>query len=268
MKSVVILQPQFFPWRGVFEQIRLADEFVHMDDVQFPQGRHFTTRVQIKTASGPLWMTVPVARHASRIPIAEVAIDYANDWRAKHVRTFEMSYARAPFAATARSIMSDVYAEHPRTIAELDIAALERCAAELRLKTTFTRASATPVGGVKSDRLVNLLRPRGATRYITGHGALNYLDEAAFTEAGIEVRVMDYTRRPYPQLHGAFDPHVSILDLIANLGPDAAAALESRAIPWRDAIATEMPHGEDGAARATCHPEPVEGSATMQAAAS
>lgn len=239
MNSVVILQPQFFPWRGVFEQVRLADEFVHMDDVQFPQGRHFTTRVQIKTASGPLWMTVPIARHASRVSIAEVEIDYAADWREKHLRTFEMSYARAPFASAARSIMSDLYSVRPRTIAELNIAALERCAAELGLSATFSRTSATPVDGVKSGRLVNLLRPRGATVYITGHGALNYLDESAFTAAGIEVRVMDYTRRPYPQLHGAFDPHVSILDLIANLGPESAAALDSPAIPWRDALAQQ-----------------------------
>jgi hypothetical protein len=237
VKTVVILQPQFFPWRGVFEQIRLADEFVHMDDVQFPQGRHFTTRVQIKTASGPLWLTVPVSRHASRAPIAEVEIDYVSDWRAKHIRTFEMSYARAPFAAKALGIISDVYALRPRTIAELDIAALERCAAELGLNATFSRASATPAGGVKSERLVNLLTPRGATCYVTGHGALNYLDEDTFTAAGIEVRVMDYTRRPYPQLHGAFDPHVSILDLIANLGPQSATALDSPAIPWREALA-------------------------------
>ncbi len=239
MKTVVILQPQFFPWRGVFEQIRLADEFVHFDDVQFPQGRHFTTRVQLKTASGPQWMTVPVQRSGVRSTIAETEIDYATDWREKHLRTFAMSYARAPHCAMARTIIDDVYAMRPRTIAELDIAALERCAAELGLRATFSRSSLTPVDGVKSERLVALLRPRGATRYITGHGALHYLDEVPFAAAGIEVRVMAYARRPYAQLHGAFDPHVSILDLIANLGPEAATALESPSVPWAEARATE-----------------------------
>ena len=239
MKSVVILQPQFFPWRGVFEQVRLCDEFVHFDDVQFPQGRHFTTRVQIKTAAGPQWMSVPVQRSGARSTIAETEIDYATDWREKHLRTFAMSYARAPYCATAGAIVADVYATRPRTIAELDIAALERCAAELGLRATFSRASETPVDGAKSERLVALLRPRGATRYITGHGALHYLDEAPFAAAGIGVRVMAYTRRPYAQLHGAFDPHVSILDLIANLGPQAAAALDSPSIPWADALAMQ-----------------------------
>ncbi|HEV3089654.1 MAG TPA: WbqC family protein [Candidatus Elarobacter sp.] len=236
MKTVVVLQPQFFPWRGVFEQIRLADEFVHLDDAQFQKGG-FTNRVQLKTANGPLWLTVPVLRGGKLPAIAEVEIDYKSDWREKHLRTFAMSYARAPFAARARSVMADVYAERPRTIAQLDIAALERCCGELGLHPTFTRASETPVAGAKTDRLVALLVPRGTTCYVTGRGALDYLNEPQLAAAGIEVRVMSYARAPYPQLHGTFDPHVSILDLLANLGPNAAAALNSPAIPWHEAAA-------------------------------
>jgi len=236
MKTVVVLQPQFFPWRGVFEQIRLADEFVHLDDAQFQKGG-FTNRVQIKTANGPLWLTVPVLRSGKLPPIAEVEIDYTGYWREKHLRTFAMSYARAPFLGAAQRILTDVYAERPRTIAQLDIAALERCCAELELRPHFTLASSTPVDGAKTDRLAALLVPRGATCYVTGLGALDYLDAPQLTGAGIDVRAMRYTRRPYRQLHGAFDPHVSILDAIANLGPAAASVLESPAIPWDDVVA-------------------------------
>jgi hypothetical protein len=236
VKTVVVLQPQFFPWRGVFEQIRLADEFVHLDDAQFQKGG-FTNRVQLKTANGPLWLTVPVLRSGKLPPIAEVEIDYKSDWREKHLRTFAMSYARAPFVGAAQAILADVYAARPRTIAELDIAALERCCAELELRPCFSRASSTPVDGAKTDRLAALLVPREATCYVTGLGALDYLDAPQLAAAGIDVRVMQYARRPYRQMHGAFDPHVSILDAIANLGPAAASVLESPAIPWDDAFA-------------------------------
>ena len=240
MKTVVVMQPQFFPWRGLFEQIRLADEFVHLDDAQFQKGG-FTNRVQIKTANGPLWLTVPVLRHGKLPAIAETEIDYRADWREKHLKTFAMSYARAPHAARAQAILRDVYAERPRTIADLDIASVERCAAELGLRPAFSRASQAPVGGAKTDRVLALLLQRGAGRYVTGLGALDYLDEPRLAAAGVEVLVMQYARRPYPQQHGAFDPHVSVLDLIANLGPDAASALESPAVPWRDAV---PPHAE------------------------
>lgn len=239
MKTVVILQPQFFPWRGVFEQIRLCDEFVHLDDAQFQKGG-FTNRVQIKTANGPLWLTVPVLRSGSLPPIDEVEIDYKTDWRIKHARTFAMSYAHAPFVHDAQAILDDVYAERPRTIAELDIAATERCCAELGLHPAFSRSSQTPVAGAKTDRLVALLVPRRATRYVTGRGALDYLDAHRLALLGVDVRVMRYTRRAYPQLHGPFDPHVSILDAIANHGPHAAWVLESEAIPWDAAIADHL----------------------------
>ena len=175
MKTVVVLQPQFFPWRGVFEQIRLADEFVHLDDAQFQKGG-FTSRVQLKTANGPQWLTVPVLRHGSLPRIDEVEIDYKSDWREKHLRTLAMTYARAPYRARMEAIVADVYAERPATIAALDIAALERCCAELGLHPAFTRSSATPVDGAKTDRLVALLVPRATTAYVTGLGALDYLD--------------------------------------------------------------------------------------------
>ena len=231
MKTVVVLQPQFFPWLGVFEQLRLADEFVHLDDAQFQKGG-FTNRVQIKTANGPAWLTVPVLRYGSLPPIHEVEIDYVSDWRAKHRKTLQMTYARAPHVARMLALVDAVYDARPATIAELDIVAVERCAAELGLRPTFTRSSQTPLQTSKTDRLIELLVPRGATAYVTGLGALNYLDEPALAAAGVDVRVMQYERAPYPQLFGPFDPHVSVLDALANLGSDAATRLRSPAIPW------------------------------------
>ena len=57
--KVVISQPMFFPWVGFLEQMRLADVYVHYDDVQFSKGS-FTNRVQIKTPEGFIWLTAPL----------------------------------------------------------------------------------------------------------------------------------------------------------------------------------------------------------------
>ena len=64
-KTVVISQPMFFPWVGIFEQIRLADIFVHFDDVQLPWGSSFINRVQIKTKDGIKWLTIPIRKTSS-----------------------------------------------------------------------------------------------------------------------------------------------------------------------------------------------------------
>jgi hypothetical protein len=233
-RTVVVLQPQFFPWRGVFEQIKLCDEFMFLDDVQFQKGG-FVNRVQIKTAQGSQWLTVPVLRGGHLPPIREVEIDYRSAWREKHLKTLQAAYARAPFVRQMLAIVAEVYGERPATVAQLAIGGTQRCAAYLGLRPEVTFSSWTPVPGMQSQRLVELLAPR-TTTYITGLGALNYLDEPLLAARGIEVRVMAYRRTPYAQLHGPFDPHVSILDTIANVGPEAAATLDSPTIPWREAI--------------------------------
>ena len=67
MKTVVVSQPMFLPWIGIFEQVSIADLFVHYDDVQFPQGRSFSSRVQVKAEQGCRWLTVPVRRDGKAI---------------------------------------------------------------------------------------------------------------------------------------------------------------------------------------------------------
>src|SRR5271165_5531971 len=78
--NVVISQPMFFPWVGMFEQIRLADVYIHYSDVQFSKGG-FVNRVQIKTASGIKWLTVPLEGVSLGQKINQVRIDDRRAWR-------------------------------------------------------------------------------------------------------------------------------------------------------------------------------------------
>ena len=81
--NIVISQPMFFPWVGMFEQIRLADTYVHYSDVPFSKGS-FVNRVQVKTAQGTPWMTVPLKSFSIGQSICDVEIDDQKDWRRKH----------------------------------------------------------------------------------------------------------------------------------------------------------------------------------------
>src|SRR5689334_2045707 len=94
--NVVVSQPMFLPWIGLFEQIRLADVFMHYDDVQFPQGRSFIPRVQIKAPSGQAWLTAPVDRSTSGRLISESEFVADPQWRARHLETLRHAYSRSP----------------------------------------------------------------------------------------------------------------------------------------------------------------------------
>ena len=94
MKTVVISQPMYFPWVGMLEQMALADVFVHLDDAQFSKGGFFN-RVQIKTAGGTPWLTVPLAETKLGQSLNETRMA-AHDWRRKQLVTLRQAYASAP----------------------------------------------------------------------------------------------------------------------------------------------------------------------------
>ena len=222
-----------FPWVGMFEQVALADVFVHYDDVQFSKGS-FTNRVQVKTASGIHWLTVPLRKFRLGETIANVRANDDLAWRDDHVRLLDDAYRGAPHVTDMLEVVRSAYGV-PDPLPVLLTAALERVASLVGAAdgTQFVRSSELGVDGRGWERVLEIVRHFDGSVYVTGHGARNYLDSQAFEDAGVEVRFMDYACRPYPQLHGPFTPYVSVLDLLANTGPEAGTFLDPRTVDWR-----------------------------------
>lgn len=234
MKKVVISQPMFFPWVGLFEQIRLADVFVHYDDVQLPQGRSFMNRVQIKTPTGIKWLSVPIKKGARLIN--EAVLDDSQNWRDKHLKTLYHNYAKAPFVRDMLEIVQTVYELKTNRLSELNCFAIEMIANYFGLQPSFLRSSDYRIEGVSTERLLNLMLHLNGTVYITGHGARNYFDHNLFEQHGIHIEYMDYQKILYKQLYGSFTPYVSILDLIANQAKDGCNVIISNTVDWKDFI--------------------------------
>jgi hypothetical protein len=240
MTTVVISQPFLFPWVGLFEQIRLADVFVHYDDVDFSKGS-FVNRVQIKTARGPQWLSVPLAGKHLGDKILDLQSDDSSHWRQRHLDDLARYYAQAPYLGEMLQLATSIYRGDQGKLVELLIDALMAVKAYFSIgeSTQFYRSSQIPVRGRSSQRVLDVVRHFGGDVYVTGHGAKNYLDHEAFEAAGVTVRYMEYERRAYPQLHGSFDPHVSILDLIANCGQAGRNVIASSTIDWRAFLARQ-----------------------------
>ena len=92
------------------------------------------------------------------------------------------------------------------------------------------------VPGSSSERVLGIVKCVAGKTYITGHGAMHYLDHGLLEESNISVKYMDYRKIEYPQLHGEFTPYVSSLDLIANCGPAGKEYICSEAIEWREFV--------------------------------
>ncbi len=221
----VILQPFYIPWRGYFHQINCADTFIFYDDAQYEK-HGWCNRNRIKTANGTQWLSIPVVNKGSivkSIPINEIKIDETqNNWREKHWKTLGQSYRKAPFFSKYESLLLNLYARNDKFLADLTIDLTIALARELGIeKTKFRRASEFAPGGRKTDRLLVLLNAVGATDYITGAAAKNYIETEKFAEAEINLEYMTYDYPEYEQFYPPFDGQVSVLDLLFMTGGEA-----------------------------------------------
>lgn len=227
MTTLAVLQPGYLPWLGFFDQVRRCDVFVFYDDVQFDK-HGWRNRNRIKTANGPVWLTVPVL-HKGRMGqlVHQVEVDGRQDWARRHLRGIEQAYAKAPFASRYLPQLADLLNREWALLAELDIALTRMMCGWFGIDRPMHRSSQLDVEGDRNARLVALCRAFGARRYLSGNAAKSYLDVALFEAEGIAVEWQDFDHPVYPQLHGPFEAHMSALDCVLNTGPECAQILSA-----------------------------------------
>lgn len=220
MKTVVVLQSNYIPWKGYFDLIHDADLFVFYDDVQFTKN-DWRNRNKIKTKKGSEWITVPVGSDIDKL-ICEVEIKESS-WQLKHWKTIQMNYSKCPFFSRYQKMLEDIYlGRNWRNLSELNQYVICKISQEfLGANTEFRDSREYGVSGHKLERLLDLVTKAGADRYISGPAAKKYIEPSRFTNAGIELVWKDYSGYPeYPQRYPPFEHGVSILDLLFNVGPD------------------------------------------------
>ena len=221
--NCVILQPSYLPWRGYFHQIQKADVFVFYDDVQVDK-HGWRNRNLVKGPNGPQWLSVPILSKGAThgLALKDVRIDPSDPtWARKHWQTLKQLYGKMPHFKRYADVLAPFYEDPPELLAELTIDTTVALARAMGLAPRFVRSSELNVEGSKIERLVAITRHVGATHYVTGPSATNYLDEDLFHCAGIDVEYMEYDYPEYKQRFPPFEPQVSIVDLLFAVGPEA-----------------------------------------------
>ncbi len=224
---VVINQPNYIPWRGYFDLIDDADLFLYHDDVQYTK-QDWRNRNKIKTASGSVWLSVPVKKVSTETLIKDVLIDHEQKWLFDHKRRLTEAYKTTSFfRAYAEEFFAILDKKHEK-LADLDIETAAFILRAFKIETPVSLVSMMELKGQKTEKLLAILRACGGSEYLSGPAAKAYIDEKKFEEAGIKLTWKTYDYAPYPQLWGDFEGAVTALDLLFNCGADARAFLKSR----------------------------------------
>ncbi len=224
---VGIVQSSYIPWRGYFDFIASVDLFILLDDVPFSQRPDWRKRNRVKTRHGLRWLTVPVTAKGPLLIDQVLISDTGKSWRNTHHAVLSDSFSPCPYRTEALEIWQAGVVDAPRYLSQLNRRLTEGVCDYLQIKTPLVDSRDLGATGAKTQRLLNLLTKVGATRYLSGPVAKDYLDEQLFREAAIALEYKTYDYPSYPQPWGSFTSAVTVLDLIANVGPAAMQYLRS-----------------------------------------
>lgn len=221
MIKVAILQSNYIPWKGYFDLIAAVDKFILYDDMQYTR-RDWRNRNKIKTPQGIQWITVPVkSKGKFHQSIKDTELD-GTAWREMHWKTLILNYKNAPCFKEISSLLEVLYERDYKTISHLNLAFIEVICKYLGISTKIEKSCDYSLAEGNTHRLVDLCKQSGASEYISGPAAKDYISPSAFSEAGIDLSWFNYEGYPeYPQLWGDFVHGVSILDLLFNCGKDS-----------------------------------------------
>lgn len=222
---VGIHQPHYLPWLRYFDKLARCDTFILLDDVDFTKNG-WQNRNKIKSANGPLMLTVPVQQKAGQ-KINEVTIA-DKPWARRHWQSITQCYRSAPHFEEFAAPLEPLYQRSWTSLVDLNVAMLEPILKSLDISIPLVRSSQLSVEAASTDRIVDLVKAVGGTAYLTGAYALEvYLDGNAFEQAGLELKIHNWKCGEYPQRYprAGFVPDLAFLDLLFMQGRESLETL-------------------------------------------
>jgi hypothetical protein len=219
---ISVNQPYFFPFAGFFCKAYLSDNFVILDDVQFPRGTTWIARNRFKNAQGTLWMTVPVLKKGFGLQkINAVRIYHDHRWAKKHLQSLKNAYNRAPYLREHLPFLEDLFSTKFEKLIHLNLKIIRYIMQELQVDTNVILSSQLGLHMKGDELILEICKKLGASKLLVQKAARKYINSNRLSAAGIKLNHFKPPSPVYPQLWGDFVPNLSAFDLILNCGPRA-----------------------------------------------
>ncbi len=228
-KKIAISQSNYIPWKGYFNLIKSVDEFILLDNVQYTR-RDWRNRNLIKTPHGLRWLTIPVDVKGHFDCTIEQVKTFGSTWRQDHWNQLSQAYRKAPFFDPYKDALRSILLDSAEdSLSKINLTFIKAINSWLDIQTPIRWAHEFAPKPGKNERLIDICQQLGATVYLSGPAAKEYLDEGLFAQSGIAVEWANYEGFPeYEQLYPPFVHGVSVLDLLFNKGPSSPTYLKPR----------------------------------------
>ena len=236
MKIVTMHQPNYLPWIGLFSKIAHSDSFIIVGDVQYSTNS-VINRNKIRTNGGWTYLTIPVGRKINGLKICDVRLPRNKKWMENHWRTIRNNYVKADFFSLYEDFFEKLYQKDFEYLWQINveiITFLLKCfkidvevttTCELGVDTELQKALDPELK--KTELLIPILKSVGADIYLSGPSGRNYLDLEKFPQNDIDLRFFKFQHPIYKQTYLDFEPAMSAIDLLFNLGPQASEIIKA-----------------------------------------
>jgi hypothetical protein len=228
VKRVAILQSNYIPWKGYFDLINIADEFILYDDMQYTK-RDWRNRNKIQTPNGLQWLSIPVmvkGKYFQKISNTKIS---DKSWGKKHWDVLKQNYSKALHFERYKDIFEELYLNNnDEYLSQVNYKFILAINKTLGISTKISWSSDFNLIDGQSEKLLGICKDCDADIYLSGPAAKDYLDENIFMRNKIKIEWMSYNNYPiYQQVFQPFDHGVTILDLIFNEGENTTKFMKS-----------------------------------------
>lgn len=217
-----IHQVEHLVWLGLLDKISHSDLFVIFDDTQFKKN-YFENRNKIRVKEGWMWLSVPVLKHSLDSYMKDIEISYDQPWLKKNLSTLQMNYSRAPFFEKYFSDVENIFNKKPKHLIDLNLDLLFFFFDAFGIKKKTVKSSELDYdrGAGGSDICLQICQAVETDVYLAGKSGKDYLELDKFKKAGVEVIFHDFQHPEYKQVYPKFEPYMTALDALFNLGDEA-----------------------------------------------
>lgn len=229
---LALMQPYFFPYIGYFSIVKQVDRYIVLDTVQYIEHGWMNRNRILKPEGGWQYIRVPIKKHSSTALIPEVLIDNSQKWEQKLCNQLQ-HYKKAPYYEQTMQVVQNILEKKYDAICDLNVAILKGICRYLQIDTQIDLLSEAGLQYEQpqdSDEWgLNICRAvQGVTEYWNAPGGKDFFDLSKYQRYGISVKFQKMILDEYPQKGNAFEPGLSILDVMMFNSPDQITNMMNR----------------------------------------
>lgn len=213
-----IMQPYFFPYLNYYSLIKKTDEFILFDTVQFIRHGWIERNRILKPVEDWQYVAVPLEKKTLLTVIRNLEIRNSEDWKGKLIRQLDHYKKRAPFFRETLRVIEDSLSVNTSSIVKLNENILKKTCAyfEIPLKISIFSEMNLTIDDVTDPGgwALQISKTLKAKEYFNPTGGVNIFDKAQFDAAGISLRFLGNSLKPYSQRRQTFEPGLSIIDVM------------------------------------------------------